>query len=85
MLPDVERYRHHLDGMSLTEAQKSELIQTLWSMLESFVDRSFEGDQAVSLNYGEDTEHGGELISSGLILPTTSQVSGIDVQRNQKR
>jgi hypothetical protein len=41
MPPDLEKYRPYVDGFDLTEAQKVELIHTLWAIMESFVDRAF--------------------------------------------
>ncbi|RDJ21060.1 hypothetical protein DWF00_07520 [Bosea caraganae] len=41
MLPDIDRYRHHLDDFALSESQKAELVRTVWSIMESFVDRAF--------------------------------------------
>ena len=41
MTPDLEKYRRYVDRFDLTEAQKAELIHTVWSIMESFVDRAF--------------------------------------------
>lgn len=41
MLSDIDRYRHHLDDFALSESQKAELVSTVWSIMESFVDRAF--------------------------------------------
>lgn len=38
---DVERYRHHLDGLNLSEAQATEMLNALWSLLSAFVDLGF--------------------------------------------
>ena len=38
---DVERYRIHLKGLHLTEEQATEVLQTVWSILEAFVDEAF--------------------------------------------
>ena len=38
---DVERYRIHLKGLDLTEEQATEVLQTLWGILETFVDEAF--------------------------------------------
>ncbi|XWN31388.1 MAG: hypothetical protein ROR55_28725 [Devosia sp.] len=40
---DVEAYMHFLDGEDLTDAQKRELIETLWTVVCSFVDLGFGG------------------------------------------
>lgn len=38
---DLEKYRPYVDHFDLSDAQKAELIQTVWSMMESFVDQAF--------------------------------------------
>lgn len=40
-LLDLERYREHLDGLDLSEAQAAELLETLRSILSAFVDQAF--------------------------------------------
>lgn len=42
MSPDIEKYRRHLDGYALSEADKEELIRALWLIMESFADRAFD-------------------------------------------
>lgn len=34
---DVEYYQHYLDGTDLTDTQKRELLETLWSVVCEFV------------------------------------------------
>ncbi len=41
MPPDFDTYRRHLDGFDLSDEQKVELMQTVWRIMESFVDRAF--------------------------------------------
>ena len=41
MTPDFEKYRHYVDGFDLTEERKQELMQTVWSIMESFVDQAW--------------------------------------------
>ena len=41
---DVEKYRPYVDDFDLSEEQKDELLKAVWSMLETFVDRSFDED-----------------------------------------
>jgi 5-methyltetrahydrofolate--homocysteine methyltransferase len=36
MRPEFKKYQHHLDGFDLSEPQKAELLQTLWTIMESF-------------------------------------------------
>lgn len=44
--PDLDKYRHHVAHFDLTEAQKTELLLTVWRIMQSFVDRAF-GDDPV--------------------------------------
>lgn len=46
MPPDLDKLRPYVDRFDLTEAQKVELIHTMWGMMESFVDRAFGLDSA---------------------------------------
>lgn len=39
--PDIEKYRPFVERFDLDEAQKEELIHTVWVIMESFVDRAF--------------------------------------------
>jgi hypothetical protein len=41
---DLQRYEGHLSEMDLTDAQKAELLSTLFSIVRSFVELGFEGD-----------------------------------------
>lgn len=38
---DVEKYQAFLDGADMSEAQKEEFLQALWSIMVSFVDLGF--------------------------------------------
>lgn len=38
---DVEKYQAYLDGSDMTEAQKEEFLQALWSIIVSFVELGF--------------------------------------------
>ena len=38
---DLERYREHLRGLDLSDAQAAELLETLRSILSAFVDQAF--------------------------------------------
>lgn len=37
---DTERYRHHLDGFDMSEAEKVRLMEQLWAILHSLVTRA---------------------------------------------
>lgn len=38
---DAEKYLPELDGFDMTEAQKRELLETLWSIMRTFVEFGF--------------------------------------------
>lgn len=38
---DVEKYQAYLDGSGMTEAQKEEFLQAMWSIIVSFVELGF--------------------------------------------
>lgn len=38
---DVEKYRHYLAGYQISEEEKTELIKSVWAILEGFVDQAF--------------------------------------------
>jgi len=52
---DVEKYQSFLDGADMTEAQKEEFLQSLWSIIVSFVDLGF-GVHPLQEVCGEDAE-----------------------------
>lgn len=38
---DVERYQEYLDDTDMTDAQKAEFLQAVWSMVVTFVEMGF--------------------------------------------
>ncbi len=52
MRPDLQKYLPYVEAFDLTEAQKAELIHSVWSLMEGFVDRAF-GDDPVQLCLAE--------------------------------
>ena len=38
---DVEKYRSYLDGSDMSDAQKEEFLQSLWSIIVSFVELGY--------------------------------------------
>ena len=52
---DPTRYLAELEEFDITEAQKHELLQTLWSILCSFVDLGFSVDVCTALLGNDDT------------------------------
>ena len=51
MFVDVEKYRHHVQSLDLTQDRKDELIHIVYRIVESFVDRAF-GIHPVQLSLG---------------------------------
>ena len=54
MTIDIEKYRHHMTRFELSEAEKTELLRTLWQVMEGFADRAF-GLDPVSLSKERET------------------------------
>ncbi len=52
---DVEKYQAFLDGADMTEVQKEEFLQALWSIIVSFVDLGF-GVHPLQAVCGEDAD-----------------------------
>ena len=52
---DLNKYRPYVDDFDLTEEEKLELMHTVWSMMESFVDQAF-GLHPVQQCNGQDKE-----------------------------
>ncbi|MEL6118141.1 MAG: hypothetical protein AAFR49_00530 [Pseudomonadota bacterium] len=48
MLPDPERYWHHVAHLDMTDARKIDIINTVFQAMQSQVDRAF-GDDPVQL------------------------------------
>jgi len=46
MLLDIEKYKHHVEKLDMSKAQKEELMRTVWGIMESSVERAFEGESA---------------------------------------
>jgi hypothetical protein len=45
---DAHRYRHHVAHMGMTPAQEHDVLDAVWRIMRSFVDRAF-GDDPVQL------------------------------------
>jgi hypothetical protein len=57
---DVERYQAFLDGSDMTQAQKEEFLQALWSIMVSFVELGF-GVHPLQEVCGKDEKSGPHL------------------------
>lgn len=44
MLPDLKLYWHHVDHLDVPDARKTELINIVYSAMQSFVDRAHRDD-----------------------------------------
>jgi len=56
---DAERYQAFLDGSNMTDAEKEEILQALWSIIMSFVELGFEVRPLEEV-CGKDPQLGGE-------------------------
>ncbi|BBK42780.1 hypothetical protein STVA_28000 [Allostella vacuolata] len=66
---DVERYRGDLAGFDLNEDQQRELLETLWSIMRSFVELGFTVDVCGQV-FGDEAGGGGDAVESAI---TTSE------------
>jgi hypothetical protein len=64
--PDPARYRAALAEFDLTEAQETELLQTLWSIMHTFVEMGFTVDVCGQL-FGEFNDVSGSETDNGKI------------------
>jgi len=44
MQTDLKDYLHYMDSFDLEDEEKEVFLQTLWNIIESFVDRAFNAD-----------------------------------------
>lgn len=47
--PDIAKYAGELGDLDITEDQKRELLETLWSIMRSFVEMGFDVDICAAL------------------------------------
>lgn len=45
MKPELEKFRKHIDHLDLTEEQKTEYIELIWMVMESYMDHVFGFDE----------------------------------------
>lgn len=69
---DIKKYQSHVEDFDLTEEQKIELLQTLWTIMETFVDIGF-GVDAVQLLFHYNETNSKKSVSDdvGEITPTS--------------
>ena len=57
MLPDHERYWHHVAHLDMADADKHDLIHIVFQAMQSHVDRAF-GDDPVQVALGQNSSKG---------------------------
>lgn len=65
---DLDKYRPHVDEFDLTDEQKQALLKSIWDVMESFVDRSFQDDPVQQIRGKERDSDGipsGDVLDSG--------------------
>lgn len=68
---DAEEYRADLAGLNLTEAQESELLETLWSIMGAFARMGFSTD-VCGLIFKEFNEASAPESGDGNLLASTT-------------
>ena len=61
---DVDRYQKYLDDADLSDAQKQDVLEALWSIIVNFVDLGF-GVHPVQRACGQPSEVGSESSTQG--------------------
>ena len=77
-VPDIDKYRRHVEGFDLSDDQKAELIHTVWAIMESFVDRAFGIDsvqQSGRLSLGKDAAAESAVVESDKTVTTLCSLS----------
>jgi hypothetical protein len=62
-VPDIERYRAHVDGINAPQAQKDEVIKIVYRIMQDFVDRAFgthPAQQCTALSHQKSLDTEGE-------------------------
>lgn len=87
MQPDYEDYWADLDGYDLSDEEKRQLIHTLWTMMESFVDSAFgvhPVQQATKARAAKDSHPPRAAIESKTKQKTLSGTFKVKVGRKRK-
>ncbi len=87
MPADLEKYRPHVEGYDLTESQKTELLETLWGIMEAFADRAFglhPAQQILKEKNKNGTNPAGNRVDSNNKLLNQSFGSAADISRRQE-
>lgn len=62
-VPDIERYRAHVDNINAPQAQKDEVIKIVYRIMQDFVDRAFgthPAQQCTALSHRKSLDAEGE-------------------------
>lgn len=76
---DWEEFAHHLEDSDLSDDQKREFIETLWSIVIAFVDLGFDVQSD-----GDDPSACGQVTENGIFLPADLIDSWADSPDNQR-
>lgn len=61
-MPDIDKYRRHVDHFDLTEDQKVDLIQSVWRVVEGFADQAFGIDPVQLVGRASDKDAGARSV-----------------------
>lgn len=78
---DVERYQAYLDDSGLTDEQKREFLQALWSIIVAFVDLGF-GVHPLQEVCGKDTQNGSDSVKQEFDAIELGDIS--DTEENER-
>lgn len=73
---DVEAYQNYLDGSGMSDTQKREFLEAVWSIIVNFVELGF-GVHPLQETCGQDAEHGlrGGFQDAGMLDSTDHERS----------
>lgn len=70
---DPARYRHHLAHLNMSEDAQAELLDVLWRMMGSFVDRAFGDDPTqLALKAGDSRKLGRDRLGANALSSPSS-------------
>lgn len=80
---NLEKYLHHVQEFDLSREQQLELLATIWAVVETVVDRSFEREPQSLLDEGRslpalrDAFHGAQNKNNKTANPTVEGQKGL--------
>ncbi len=78
---DPQNYLHHLDGMDLSETEKTEFIRTLWLIAQCFLDDAYSARTDVDVSQLKSGFEAANVID----LSTFKQTRAIAAKDNASR